>query len=169
MFKIKKQLLVVAAFLSIIWTASAQVPSPTINGTPPPFFFSGLGVSQSGQTFTFSGSGSGIGSITRTMPSFMSASPTTISASGTQTFSFSSELANLFLVSPNGSSGVPTFRALANGDFSSSLAPAFSAANLTNFPGSLLTTSVAAATYAPIFTLTTTGSSGAATYRAATF
>ena len=47
----------VLACLSIIRTASAQTPTPTINGTPPPFVFNGAGVSQVGQTFTFAGSG----------------------------------------------------------------------------------------------------------------
>lgn len=53
-----KKLFLLLTFLSIIWTAaSAQTPTPTINGTPPPFTFTGAGVSQTGQTFTFSGGG----------------------------------------------------------------------------------------------------------------
>jgi len=43
--------------LSINWTAFAQTPTPTINGTPPPFVFTGA-VTQTGQTFNFTG-GSG--------------------------------------------------------------------------------------------------------------
>ena len=48
----------VLACLSIFRTAVAQTPTPTINGTPPPFVFTGAGVSQTGQTFTFSSGGS---------------------------------------------------------------------------------------------------------------
>ena len=52
-----KKFLFLASFgLSIIWTASAQTPSPTINGVPGPFIFTGS-VTQSGQTFTFSSTG----------------------------------------------------------------------------------------------------------------
>ena len=52
----RKFLVFIAASLSIIWTASAQTPSPTINGVPGPFIFTGS-VTQSGQTFTFSSTG----------------------------------------------------------------------------------------------------------------
>jgi fibronectin-binding autotransporter adhesin len=55
----KKILALLGIGLSIIWTAAAQTPNPTINGTPGPFTFTGSGVSQSGQTFTFSSSGGG--------------------------------------------------------------------------------------------------------------
>ena len=50
-------LFAVLAGLSIIWTANAQTPTPTINGTPPPFTFTGA-VTQTGQNFNFTG-GSG--------------------------------------------------------------------------------------------------------------
>jgi len=56
----KFSLLLALVCLSIIRT-TAQTPTPTINGTPPPFIFNGSGVSQVGQTFTFGG-GSGGGS-----------------------------------------------------------------------------------------------------------
>lgn len=59
----------------------------SINGTAGHFTFSGSGVSCATTTCTFSGSGSGIGSITWAIPSWLSASPTTLSASGIQTFS----------------------------------------------------------------------------------
>ena len=50
-----KKLLLLAALagLSINWTV-AQTPTPTINGTPPPFVFTGA-VTQTGQTFNFTG------------------------------------------------------------------------------------------------------------------
>ena len=53
----KKFLTILGLGLSIIWTANAQTPTPTINGTPPPFTFTGA-VTQTGQTFNFMG-GSG--------------------------------------------------------------------------------------------------------------
>lgn len=59
----------------------------SINGTPGDFTFTGPGVNCVTTTCTFSGSGSGIGSITWAIPSWLTASPTTISATGTQTFS----------------------------------------------------------------------------------
>ena len=52
-----KHIFVLLLGLSIIRTAGAQVPSTSINGTPPPYVFNGSGVSQVGQTFTFSGGG----------------------------------------------------------------------------------------------------------------
>lgn len=50
------------------------------------FTFAGPGVSHTGNAYTFSGSGTGIGSIAWTLPSWLTATPSTISASGTQTF-----------------------------------------------------------------------------------
>ncbi len=67
--------------LSIIQTALGQTPSPTINGTPPPFTFTGAGVVQSGQTFTFGGGGSSGFPITLGSTS-VAASSTTTSISG---------------------------------------------------------------------------------------
>jgi hypothetical protein len=92
----------------------------SINGTTGAFTFNfntGAG-SCSGTTCTFTGSssGSGIGSITWSLPSFMSASPTTLSASGTQAFSFNSQSANTFLAGPATGSSAPTFRAIVAAD-----------------------------------------------------
>jgi hypothetical protein len=61
-------------------TPSGGVSS--INGVPGAFTFSGSGVSCSTTTCTFTG----IGSIAWAIPSWLTASPPTISASGTQTF-----------------------------------------------------------------------------------
>lgn len=49
----KKSFITLGFCLSIFWTASAQTPSVTINGTPPPYTFTG-DVTQTGQTFNFS-------------------------------------------------------------------------------------------------------------------
>jgi hypothetical protein len=65
-------------------TPSGGVSS--INGVPGAFTFSGSDVSCSTTTCTFTGSGSVIGSIAWAIPSWLTASPPTISASGTQTF-----------------------------------------------------------------------------------
>lgn len=59
----------------------------SINTVPGAYIFTGPGVSCATTTCTFSGSGAGIGSIAWALPSWLAASPTTISASGTQTFS----------------------------------------------------------------------------------
>ena len=59
----------------------------SINSATGAFTFTGAGVSCTSTTCTFSGSGSGISSITWAVPSWLAASPSTLSASGTQTFS----------------------------------------------------------------------------------
>jgi hypothetical protein len=64
-----------------------------------------------------SGGGSGtVTSVAATVPSFMAVGGSPITTSGTLAFSFGSQAANLFLASPNGSSGTPTFRALVAAD-----------------------------------------------------
>ena len=56
----KKTFCILFLLLLFGFRIMGQTPSPTINGTPPPFVFTGGGVSQTGQTFTFtSGSPSG--------------------------------------------------------------------------------------------------------------
>jgi len=95
--------------------SSAGVTS--INSTTGAFTFTGSGVSCVSTTCTFSGSGSGIGSIAWTLPSFLTASPTTISASGTQTFALANQNANLVFAGPStGSAAAPTFRSLVAAD-----------------------------------------------------
>lgn len=84
------------------------VPMCSSNGLPP--------YSQC----TFGGGGTGVTSITWSMPSFMSASPVTLSSAGTETFAFTSQAQNLTFASPNGASGLPTFRALTTSDVPSS-------------------------------------------------
>jgi hypothetical protein len=86
------------------------------------FTFTGPGVSHTGNAYTFSGSGTGIGSIAWTLPSFLTASPTTISASGTQTLGLATQAANLVFAGPSSGSAVaPTFRALVVSDIPSGL------------------------------------------------
>lgn len=58
-----------------------------IDGLQGAFTFTGPGVTHTGNSYTFSGSGSGINSIAWALPSWLSASPATITGSGTQTFS----------------------------------------------------------------------------------
>lgn len=59
----------------------------SINTVAGAFTFNGPAVSCTSTTCTFTGTGTGIGSIAWAIPSWLTASPTTISASGTQTFS----------------------------------------------------------------------------------
>lgn len=81
------------------------------------FTFAGPGVSHIGNTYTFSGTGSGIGAITWALPSWLTASPSVISATGTQTFSTASgQPANQVLATPNGSTGALSVRALVAAD-----------------------------------------------------
>jgi len=118
----KKFLLLSALCLSIFRTASAQTPTPTINGVPPPFIFTGPGVSQTGQTLTFTGTGTGLGSVTVVVPAVMAVSPATLTTAGTFTFSFANETANTVFAGPvTGSAAAPTFRALVNADIPTTL------------------------------------------------
>ncbi len=68
------------------------------------------------QDWSGGGGGGGIGSIVWSLPSFMTATPSTISASGTQAFSFNSQAQSLFFSSPSGSSGAPGFRSIVASD-----------------------------------------------------
>ena len=151
--------------LVAVLSVQAQISAPTIIPASPPGTCSAqlpLWVSGGALYTCVAGvptaltSGTGVTSISWTMPSFMSASPTTISAGGSQTFSFNSQLANLFLASPSGASGVPAFRALANADFPSSLAPTFSATNLTG----TIPSAASATTATTAGALSTTGPAG---------
>lgn len=100
----------------------------SINATGGAFTFTGSGVSCVSTTCTFSGSGSGIGSITWSLPSILTASPTTISASGTQTFALANQNANLVFAGPTtGSASVPTFRGLVAADLPVATTSAFGA------------------------------------------
>ncbi len=89
----------------------------SINATTGAFTFDGPGVSCSTTTCTFSGTGTGIGSITWTVPSFLTASPTTIDESGTQIFGLATQAAHSVFVGPaSGSAATPTFRILQSSD-----------------------------------------------------
>lgn len=104
----------------------------SINSTAGAFTFTGAGVSCTTTTCTFSGSGSGIGSITWALPPFLTASPSTISATGTQTFSLATQSANTIFAGPaSGSAAAPTFRALVSLDIPNN------AANTTGTSGGL--------------------------------
>lgn len=71
----------------VIANAAAGIPSITLTSAATgAITFAGAGVAQSGSTFTFSGAGSGIGSIAWSIPTWLTATPPTISASGTQIF-----------------------------------------------------------------------------------
>ncbi len=89
----------------------------SINSSTGAFTFTGAGVGCTGTTCTFSGTGSGIGSITWALPSWLAASPTTISATGTQTFSAATgQTANEFLATPNGTTGAVGLRTIVSAD-----------------------------------------------------
>jgi len=98
-------------------------------------------------TWTQIGSGGGGGSGTVTSVTFTgdgiidSATPSTaVTTSGTVTATPVTQTANTVLAGPaSGSAANPTFRALVNADFASSLAPTISAANMTAFPASATT------------------------------
>ncbi len=58
-------------------------------------------------------------SVALALPSFITVSGSPVTSSGTLTGVLASQSANLFFASPNGSSGSPTFRAIASADISS--------------------------------------------------
>lgn len=100
----------------LVWTkVSTGVQS--IDSQVGTFTFTGPGVSHNGTIYTFSGSGSGIGSIAWVLPSWLTASPTTLSASGTQTISATTgQPQNQVLATPNGATGPLGLRALVGAD-----------------------------------------------------
>lgn len=92
----RKLLLAVSVFLAAA-TAHAQDIVPSTGGA--------------------SGGGSGsVTSVAVTVPAYMSVTGSPVTISGTLAFAFGSQAANIVFVSPDGTSGVPTFRALAATD-----------------------------------------------------
>lgn len=86
-----------------------------------------------------SGGGGGSGTVTSvglTMPSIFTVTGSPITTSGTLSASFNSQSQNLVFASPDGSSGTPSFRALANGDFASTLSLSIAALNLSGLTAS---------------------------------
>jgi len=73
----KKVLFIATLCLSIIWTTQAQTPTPTINGTPPPFIFTGS-VTQTGQTFNFTGGSGTFNALTGDASSTSTGGATTV-------------------------------------------------------------------------------------------
>lgn len=65
---------------------------------------------------TISTSSGTVTSVAATVPSYMSLSGSPITTSGTLAFNFSSQAANKFFSSPNGVSGVPSFRVIVAAD-----------------------------------------------------
>lgn len=71
---------------------------------------------------TTSGTGT-VTSVGATVPSYMSVSGSPVTAAGSLGLSFNSQTANQFFASPNGTSGVPTFRSLTTADLPALPAP----------------------------------------------
>lgn len=89
--------------------ATATTPSPSDNDTS---VITSAWVKSQGYT-TNVGT---VASVALSAPSVFSVSGSPITSSGTLTLGLASQSANLLWASPNGSSGAPTFRALASGD-----------------------------------------------------
>ena len=103
-------LLTATLFLLLPLAMQAQNQRTSINGVAGPFTFSGSGVSCTGLTCTFSGTGSGIGSITWVAPTALfTASPTTLSASGSQTFTLTTATADKVWGNCTGSTTTPSY------------------------------------------------------------
>ncbi len=86
----------------------------------------------SSNTIDIGGSGGTVTSVGLALPaSVFSVSGSPVTSSGTLTGSFISQSANLVLASPNGSSGVPTFRSLVAADIPS-LSSVYANVNLSN-------------------------------------
>jgi len=92
-----------------IYSANATIGNLTVTGT-----------------CTGCGSGGGIGSITWSLPSWLAASPTTLSGSGTQTFAAATgQPANQFLATPDGVTGAVGLRTIVPDDLPVGSASAF--------------------------------------------
>lgn len=100
------------------------------------------------------GGGSGtVTSVGLSMPSIFSVSGSPVISSGTLTAALASQSANYFFAGPNGSSGTPSFRAMVSADI-----PSLTSAKISDFASNVRTN----------ISLTTTGTSGAATYNNST-
>lgn len=84
----------------------------------------GAGANVSWQTVSGSGT---VTSVAATVPAYMTLTGSPVTTTGTLGFNFASQAANLHFASPDGSAGVPSFRALALGDI-----PTMDAAHLPN-------------------------------------
>jgi hypothetical protein len=126
---------------------SSGNPYPNGSGTPlgyipPPFTCYTL---SGGVAVPCSFAAAGVTSVALTgSNTFFSSTPgTPVTGSGNLNVDaqLATQVANCFFAGPtSGGAATPTCRALVNADFPSSLAPVFSAANLTNFPGGAFNT-----------------------------
>jgi len=106
-----------------------------------------LGIGSAGQVLTVSGglptwatpAPSGVTSVALSAPAEFTVSGSPVTTTGTLTFAKVSQAANLVYASPNGSTGVPTFRSLVAADISSISVTSFSAGT-TGFTPSTATT-----------------------------
>lgn len=90
---------------------------------------SGITLTPSGSTITIASTGGGSGTVTSvglSLPNIFTVTGSPITGSGTLTGTLASQSTNLIFASPNGSSGVPTFRSLVSTDI-----PSLSYANQT--------------------------------------
>jgi hypothetical protein len=110
-------------------TAGVKVPSGVTSerpGSPTNGFFrynSQIGLFEgyaNGAWDQFTTGGSGVTSVGLALPSDFTVTNSPVTSAGTLTGAWASQAANRVLASPNGSSGTPTFRALANNDLPNS-------------------------------------------------
>jgi hypothetical protein len=83
----------------------------------------GSGLSLDSSTGILSATTGGSGTVTSvglSLPSIFTVSGSPVTTSGTLTATLATQTTNLFFASPNGSTGVPTFRAIVNNDFPNS-------------------------------------------------
>ncbi len=73
-------------------------------------------LNQAGSYSTPAGSGGTVTSVGVSVPSYMTSTGTPITTNGTIALTFNSQTANTFFASPNGSAGVPGFRAIVAAD-----------------------------------------------------
>jgi len=89
----------------------------SINGGTGAYTFNGPVVSCVSTTCTFTDVNLGtVTTVGLVMPSIFTVTNSPVTTTGALTASLNSQLQNLFLASPNGSSGIPTFRAIAVAD-----------------------------------------------------
>ncbi len=128
-----KKVFAIATLLVLsIFRTTAQTPTPTINGTPPPFIFTGSGVVQTGQTFTFA-SGGGTGTVTSfsagTLAPLFTTNVATAATTPALTFSLTNAAQNsIFAGPPTGGAGAPSYQT----------APTFALTNATGLPAAQL-------------------------------
>jgi hypothetical protein len=97
-------------------SVSGATGAVTISNTGVTSLVAGTGISVSGSTGAVTVSNTGVTSVALALPGIFTVSGSPVTTSGTLTAALATQTANTVFAAPNGSTGAPTFRALAYAD-----------------------------------------------------